>query len=127
MKDFFKQSIAVMLGGGCGTLSRFYTIHAFDKFSLPTSIIILNISGCFVCGLLLGLLEKRAGDVSKSFIFIGFLGAYTTLSDISLFFNNYILMKEVWRAIIYVSISVRAGLALFSLGYFFSKKRFPDR
>ena len=127
MKRFFKESVAVMLGGGCGTLSRFYTIYAFDKLTLPVSIMILNLFGCLVCGLLLGLLEKRAGDISKSFIFIGFLGAYTTLSDISLFFNNDILMKEIWRAISYVLISVLAGIALFSLGYFLSKKKFPER
>ena len=127
MKTFLKESLVVMIGGGLGTLSRFFVGEGLDHFSFEIVILIINLTGCFVCGLLLGLLENKASDVSKAFIFIGFLGSFTTLSDLSYIVNNLILKRAFLQALFNISASVLGGLFLFSLGYFFSRKQLSQK
>lgn len=80
--------IAIGLGGFIGSVLR-YQISLWSKGALgshfPFGTIIVNVSGCFLIGLIMALAAKNPGfsPLLKNFITIGFLGALTTFSTFS--------------------------------------------
>jgi len=75
-------------GGSLGTVLRYsvYEVaHKFSQGAFPWATLIVNIMGSLVAGLLLGFFEKTAmAPHMRLFIFIGFLGAFTTFSTFSM-------------------------------------------
>ena len=73
----------ICLGGSLGALSRFYLSSLFQKsenFEIPLGILVVNISGCFLLGLFYHLMDSSLERYLTPFLFIGFLGAFTTFS-----------------------------------------------
>ncbi len=92
-----KQLLWVALGGGLGTAAR----YAIQKSILlkwnpgfPWGTFIVNISGCFLIGILwaLSLKSNLFSDSMKLFLMTGVCGGYTTFSAFSL--ENISLLKE---------------------------------
>ena len=88
MRGPLMSIIAVATGGGVGATVRYLTAvvgtRLFgDKF--PVGTVVANLVGCFVAGLLVGLLERRLvlSPTMQLAVFTGFLGALTTLSAFS--------------------------------------------
>ena len=82
-----KALALVFLGGGIGASLRHLLGGAAQAFSrsvtFPWGTFAVNVSGCFVIGLLAGLAEERgvpSGNV-RTFLFVGVLGGYTTFSS----------------------------------------------
>ena len=81
------------MGGAAGAVARFLVDNAvLDRFSgaFPLGILVVNLSGAFVLGLLAALIVDRGllpTDL-RSPLLVGFLGAYTTFST---------LMLDSWR------------------------------
>jgi len=83
-----KHLIFIALGGGLGALSRYWVSVYFQNLVnklLPMGTLFVNLSGSFLIGFLFFLFEyiPVPRDL-KSFLLIGFLGAYTTFSTYSL-------------------------------------------
>jgi CrcB protein len=95
----------IALGGAAGAVSRYLVDSAvLDRFAgaFPLGILVVNVSGAFVVGLLGALIIDRgvfAADL-RTPLMVGFLGAYTTFST---------LMLDSWRLI-------EDGLPLLALG-----------
>jgi CrcB protein len=80
----------VFVGGGLGTLLR----YAVNKASLtigashvPTGTFLVNVTGCFLAGILMGLFVYRwdvSTDTTRLFLITGFCGGYTTFSAFSI-------------------------------------------
>lgn len=73
------------LAGACGTLARYAVaglVHRYDGAAFPWGTLVVNISGCFLAGLLWALFENRVhlSGETRLIILIGFLGAFTTFS-----------------------------------------------
>lgn len=119
-----KESLGVMIGGGLGTLTRFfinYKAEAKPFPSLPTTTLFINVSGSLFLGVLFGLFEKKISNFYKALIFIGFFGSYTTFSELSFDTNTFILHRYFGIALLNIGLSLLGGLISFGFGYAISK------
>jgi fluoride exporter len=96
-----RGSIAVSLGAIAGALSRYYVnnwIVANWGNSFPWGILVVNLSGCWLMGLIVGLAGTRPNLISPEVYLLlttGFLGAYTTFSTYGL--DTVKLLTERWH------------------------------
>jgi CrcB protein len=87
--------VLIAAGGAAGAVARYLVDNAvLDRFggAFPLGILVVNLSGAFLLGLLAALIIER-GVLStelRSPLLVGFLGAYTTFST---------LMLDSWRLI----------------------------
>ena len=85
--------VLIAAGGAAGAVARFLVDNAvLDRFggAFPLGILVVNLSGAFVLGVLAALIIDRGvlpADL-RSPLLVGFLGAYTTFST---------LMLDSWR------------------------------
>jgi CrcB protein len=77
--------VAIAAAGALGTLARYGLaglIHKLNATAFPWGTLAVNLSGCFLVGLLWSLFETRwpvASD-TRVVVLIGFMGAFTTFS-----------------------------------------------
>ena len=77
----------VFLGGGLGASLRHLLGGAVQSLArsatFPWGTFAVNVSGCFVIGLLAQLSESRGvpSGQARTFVFVGILGGYTTFSS----------------------------------------------
>lgn len=87
--------ILIAAGGAAGAVARYLVdVAVFDRFggAFPLGILLVNLSGAFVVGVLAALIVDRGvlpADL-RAPLLVGFLGAYTTFST---------LMLDSWRLI----------------------------
>lgn len=77
------QSALVFLGAGLGGLTRHWAIALISRLhtgDFPAGTIAVNISGCFVMGLLMGAWSRAPADGLRLLVLTGVLGGYTTFS-----------------------------------------------
>lgn len=112
-----KAMIVVALGGALGCVARYkcgagvlqYTIG----WKFPAGTFLVNVIGCLVAGLLIGLAENRAflTPEIRLLLFTGFLGGFTTFSAFGVETISLLEKGEVAVALAYVALSVVCGLA----------------
>ncbi len=95
----------IMLGGSIGALSRYYLSGIINKAGnslFPIGTLAVNILGCFIIGFLWGMLNWKIEILpeAKVFIFIGFLGAFTTFSSYALESYNMFYEGEIKYAVL---------------------------
>ena len=114
--------LLIGLGGSLGAISRYLlneTVIKYIPTSFPTGILIVNIIGCLVIGLVLGnsMISK---DHVYYFFSIGFLGSFTTMSAFSYqtieLFNTNILI-----ACSYIILTLTLTILATYIGINFSK------
>jgi len=109
--------IAVLVGGGIGSVARYAVGFWFtQRFGpgLPIGTFAVNITGCLIIGLVAELAQTRALGVTplvRIFLMVGVLGGYTTFSSFA--YELFTLTSERFplAALIYASASVILGLA----------------
>jgi CrcB protein len=118
--------MAIAIGGAVGSLARHavnQTIHTqFLSLQFPLATMIVNVSGCFIIGLLAGLLtaERIALPLHwREFVFVGLLGGFTTFSTFGL--DTFVLARyqSTGAAAMNVGAQVICGLAAVWFGYAF--------
>tara|TARA_X000000368_G_scaffold118304_1_gene92472 strand:- start:5967 stop:6320 length:354 start_codon:yes stop_codon:yes gene_type:complete len=114
--------LLIGLGGFLGAISRYLLNEIVIKYmptSFPTGILIVNILGCLVIGLVLGnsMISK---DHLYYFFAVGFLGSFTTMSAFSYqvieLFNTNILI-----ACSYIILTLTLTILATYIGINFSK------
>tara|TARA_A100001015_G_scaffold159579_1_gene177310 strand:- start:220 stop:585 length:366 start_codon:yes stop_codon:yes gene_type:complete len=114
----------ICLGGSIGALSRFYISSLFQKsenFEMPLGILIVNISGCFFLGLFYHLMDSSLERYLTPFLFIGFLGAFTTFSAFSKESLELLYQGNFLMALLYVILSVSSCLGATWLGMYLTR------
>lgn len=71
--------IYVLLGSALGGMAR-YLVMSYFPLSLLSNLLIVNVGGSFIFGLLFHLI---AVNEWRLLVFVGFLGSFTTLSTLS--------------------------------------------
>lgn len=116
------QSIlAVALGGALGSVLRYLLnngITALAKTSFPVGIMVINILGSLVMGVLIALFAEQiqASQNMRSFLMVGILGGFTTFSTFSA--DSVLLWQrgEAVQAVAYAGGSVILSIAALLLG-----------
>ncbi len=114
---------AVGAGGFLGAVSRYLLAVSVDEYikpeQFPFGIFLVNIIGCLLIGLLAGVFELKGwmNVELRLFIFVGFLGGFTTFST---FINDTFLLGregEMMAALLNVGSQVLLGLLFVWVGY----------
>ncbi len=114
-------------GGFLGTISRFLASRYFQNLfltSFPLGTFIVNITGCFLIGIFLGMSQKGnlLSPEWRMFLTVGFCGGFTTFSTFAS--ENLALLKDgnfVYFAL-YTGLSVFIGLMATYVGNTFILK-----
>lgn len=118
--------LLVGFGGGAGSIFRYLTsviVARYFQGIFPLAIFIVNVSGCFMIGLFLGLLERQlfAHPDLKLLFVTGFCGGYTTFSTFSAENVDLIQSGHYLTALLYIAASVLTGMAAVWLGFMLAK------
>ena len=112
----FKTLLLVGTGGFLGSVSRFLASRFMqDHFptAFPFGTFFVNISGCFLIGLIYGFSERSALLTPgwKMFLAVGFCGGFTTFSTFAN--ENLALLRdgEYYYFFLYTGLSVFLGIA----------------
>jgi fluoride exporter len=114
--------IFVALGGALGSVFRYllstWTQTASKSIDFPYGTLTVNLIGCFVIGFLAQLAEARGvfTSESRSFMFIGILGGFTTFSSFGNETINLFRDGESFNALANIGANVIFGLILVWLG-----------
>jgi fluoride exporter len=116
-----KSFLIVGLGGAIGSMLRYAVQKFFQAQSaaaFPTGTLLVNISGCFLIGILWGIVSRSLSwnEEMKLLLMTGFCGGFTTFSAFTL--EGIGLLKENKTALflVYLTASVVGGLLATFIG-----------
>ena len=116
--------LAIAVGGALGSMARHAVNHVVHSRYLttrfPVGTVSVNLLGCFVIGLLAGLLASERIALRlywREFVFVGLLGGFTTFSTFGL--DTYLLSRthSVGEALLNIGMHVGGGLLAVWIGY----------
>ena len=122
-----KQLILITIGGGLGSALRYLTSLGMTKYFpyivFPLGTFVVNIIGCFIMGLLVGLSTRFAilDNELRFLLIIGFCGGYTTFSTFSLENLKLFEAGNYWTLAFYIAASVVIGFIALWGGNLLSK------
>ena len=109
-------------GGFIGATSRYFVSGLVQRFLsaswFPYGTFAVNMIGCFLIGFLNGLAESRQvfSPEFRLFMFIGFLGSFTTFSTFDYEAFQFIRDGQFFSAALDISLQVFIGLGLVWVG-----------
>lgn len=118
----------VLAGAGLGGVARYALsawIMAKSGLRFPLGTLLVNVSGCFLIGLLMTLLTERLQLHShwRLFLVVGVLGGYTTFSSFEYETLQAVRDGARWMGLLYVAGSVLFGYAAVWLGAVLAARR----
>lgn len=121
-----KTLFYIGLGGAIGSVLRYLTSVLVAKYwnqSFPLATFLTNVLGCFIIGIIIGLLEKNnlANGNLKWFLVTGFCGGYTTFSTFGIENHSLLQSNQSLLAFSYIALSVVLGIFAVWFGLFVSK------
>jgi CrcB protein len=116
-----RRIIAVLIGGFLGTISRFLLSQLIQSLlgkSWPFDIFLINITGAFALAFVNVLADATIliGPTRRLFITVGFLGAYTTFSTLSLNVVQLLTAGQWFPGLLFLVVSLDEGYFAVLLG-----------
>ncbi len=118
--------LLILLGGGVGSLARYFAGSAISsRFGarFPIGTMVVNVTGCFLIGLIMTLLtERQPHPYWRLALVVGFLGGYTTFSSFE--WETYSAVREggFWIGLANVVGSVAFGYVAVWLGALLARR-----
>lgn len=114
-----KNILLVGLGGGIGSVCRYWVSLALPARNFPLATLAVNISGCFLIGMVFAGSVKQEGlaDTWKLFLATGICGGFTTFSAFSVENLGMLQSGKTGMAFLYIIVSVVLGIAATFAGY----------
>jgi fluoride exporter len=118
----FKHIILVGIGGMIGSVARYIFSVLIKHNTFPFATYTVNIIGCFVIGMVMGLAHKQEdfGDW-RLFLATGICGGFTTFSAFSWECVSMLQQQRYVAVLAYVSGSLLLGFSATLLGYWLLK------
>lgn len=121
------QLIVVGLGGALGAMSRFWVsnqVYHWLGRDFAWGTLAVNVLGSFAIGLLMILMidKFQASLEMRTFMIVGFLGAFTTFSTFSFETYLYLQTGEINKALINIAVSVITCIIAVWLGIWAGKQ-----
>ncbi|MCK9562283.1 MAG: fluoride efflux transporter CrcB [Bacteroidales bacterium] len=121
-----KTIICIGIGGGFGSIFRYLTSLFIDKYihtNFPLATCTVNVVGCLIIGILLGLFEWQALPYSnlKFLLITGFCGGYTTFSAFASENIHLFQSGNSLTAFFYIAVSIIMSLFAVWLGLTITK------
>lgn len=120
-----RQLLLIAVGGSLGAIARYglsTIIYNNTNTLFPWGTLIVNLTGCLFIGMFIEFFETTIIHAEwRSFITIGFLGAYTTFSTFSLETVNLLREGEIGLAVANIFWSNFIGITLVIIGIYFSR------
>ncbi len=114
------RGLAVFVGGGIGASARYWIglwISARTDVSFPWNTLVINLSGSFLIGLILGWLVNSPSSLGwRLFLVIGILGGYTTFSSFAMETLNLVRERSYLYAASYLITTCFIGIAACGAG-----------
>jgi CrcB protein len=116
----------IAVAGAFGTLSRYglsVLTYRLTGNNLPWGTILVNLSGCFLFGLIWAIFDSKlpSRPEIRTIIFIGFFGAFTTFSTFAMDTTDLMLNSQYGNAITNILIHNILGIAVLGVGLFLGK------
>jgi fluoride exporter len=109
-------TLIVAFGGSLGAVARFWVreyLPTITSTEFPFSTMLVNVTGCFLSGVVYMWLETSGQNWSSDkvlFFFVGFLGAFTTFSAFAL--DSLVLFQQQQMFKLFVNIGGNCLLCL---------------
>ena len=116
-----KNFLIVGLGGAAGSMLRYGVQKIFQvqaAATFPTGTLLVNISGCFLIGILWGIVSRSLtwNEEMKLLLMTGFCGGFTTFSAFTLEGIGLLKENRAVLFVIYLTASVVVGLLATFIG-----------
>ncbi len=122
VSDIIKNTLFIGCGSFVGGAARYLVAIAMDTVGkgFPWGTLAVNLVGCLVIGLLWGFFSKNSSESSSWALFmtVGICGGFTTFSTFSKEALMMLQAGNFMSLLLYVAISVIAGIALVAAGYY---------
>ncbi|WP_276372968.1 fluoride efflux transporter CrcB [Chryseolinea sp. H1M3-3] len=118
--------LIIGLGGFVGSVFRYVTVRLVDdklNALFPYGTLTVNIIGSFLLGIIYMLAIRKTGltENGRLFLGVGFCGGFTTFSAFTLENFNLIQQKLIGTSVLYISLSVVAGILALAAGVWVSR------
>jgi CrcB protein len=109
----------VAAGGAIGAAARYViAVRLYNQLGVdfPWGTLGVNVLGCALLGVVLGLVEERdsLSPDARTFLTVGVLGGFTTFSTFAYESWQYVRDGDPVRTVVYISLSVVVGLLAFA-------------
>ena len=110
-----QKLLLVGIGGFTGSVFRYIIARLVDERAsriIPFGTLTVNIAGCFIIGIIYGLLLRKL-DMSENvrlLLGVGFCGGFTTFSAFALENLTFIQQKNFGNVLLYSLVSVVLGI-----------------
>jgi CrcB protein len=89
--------LAIGVGGALGAIARYAlggAVHRIIPGFFPYGTFVVNVLGCLLFGVIVGLAESRfvVGPTARAFLLVGVLGGFTTFSSYT--FESFELLRS---------------------------------
>jgi len=114
---------SISCGAVLGALLRHYLMFFIARFwqgSFPIATLIINVLGSFIMGLLVEFfaLKFSASQELRTFLTVGFLSSFTTLSTVALEFALLTNRDQLGIAFLYLSLTMLLSVGAVFLGFY---------
>lgn len=116
-----KNILYIMCGGAIGATLRYLVGQWSSNWhftTMPIGTLLVNIIGCFLMGLLMGLSERFTTFPREIYLMltVGLCGAFTTFSTFSADTFHLMDSGHFLTALSYIVLSIALGFTLFYIG-----------